>query len=381
MPTSPTARQTWRTVRAPVLALAFVLIVFAVVAISQRVGSETSLDPDSAAPQGSRALAELLRGEGVQVDRVIDVAALSTAAADTTVVLTGLELLDEDAVGALARLPGSADVVAVAPDDAVLAELAPAASSRSPVNVEPRDPACPLPAAVTAGPATIGGLRFGASSGNAALACYSVRGSGTLLQLPRSEGATTTFLGTGAPMTNAELDEQGNAALTLGLLGTGQRVLWLVPEPALGAADGEQQSLGELLPDGLRAALLQLLIAGVVLILWRVRRLGPVVAEPLPVVVRAAETVEGRARLYRSTRARDRVADALRGGARSRLAPLVGLPGDTDARALVDAVALQTGRVPGDVGGLLYGAVPADDTSLVRLATDLDDLDAQVRRG
>ena len=41
-------------------------------------------------------------------------------------------------------------------------------------------------------------------------------------------------------------------------------------------------------------------------------RSDPLVAEDLPVVVRASETVEGRGRLYRSRRARDRAADALR---------------------------------------------------------------------
>ena len=47
---------------------------------------------------------------------------------------------------------------------------------------------------------------------------------------------------------------------------------------------------------------------------WRGRRLGPIMTEPLPVTVRAAETVEGHGRLYHRLNARDRAANALRAG-------------------------------------------------------------------
>ncbi len=57
---------------------------------------------------------------------------------------------------------------------------------------------------------------------------------------------------------------------------------------------------------------IQLGVALLLAALWRARRLGPLVTERLPVVVRASETVEGHARLYRSRRARDRVAATLR---------------------------------------------------------------------
>ena len=73
------------------------------------------------------------------------------------------------------------------------------------------------------------------------------------------------------------------------------------------------------------------------LALWRARRLGPVVAEPLPVVVRAAETVEGRARLYRRGGARGQAA---RGAARRRPVAgsgrALGLPRRADPPAVVD---------------------------------------------
>ena len=69
----------------------------------------------------------------------------------------------------------------------------------------------------------------------------------------------------------------------------------------------------------------QLCLAIALLALWQGRRLGPLVAERLPVVVRASETVEGRGRLYRSRRARDRAADALRTATLQRMLPRLGL--------------------------------------------------------
>jgi hypothetical protein len=162
------------------------------------------------------------------------------------------------------------------------------------------------------------------------------------------------------------------------LLGEHPRLVWYRPSPA--DARGGNASLLDLLPDGWKWATLQLVIAVGLLALWRARRLGPVVTEPLPVRVRAAEAVEGRGRLYHRIQARDRAADALRSAVRSRLRPQLGLGRASDRVALVEAVSRRTGRPAADVDGLLYGAAPADDPALVRLADELDALEREVRR-
>jgi hypothetical protein len=105
-----------------------------------------------------------------------------------------------------------------------------------------------------------------------------------------------------------------------------------------------------------------------------------VVEEPLPVVVRAAETVEGRSRLYRKAGARDVAADALRRAAVRRLGAALSLPRRAAPGEVVAAVASRTGRPAGDVGALLYGAAPTDDGGLVTLADALDSVDREVRR-
>jgi hypothetical protein len=178
---------------------------------------------------------------------------------------------------------------------------------------------------------------------------------------------------------NKRLDEQGNAALALGLLGSSRSVVWLVP-----AADrvlpGERpiSSANELLPDWIVLAAVQLFVALVVLALWRARRLGRVVAEPLPVVVRAAETVEGRGRLYRAAHARDAAGDALRSGARDTLARRVHGGAAPSREVLVSLVGDRSRRGAATVDALLYGPPPADDAALVRLADDLDALIQEV---
>ncbi|NUT39882.1 MAG: DUF4350 domain-containing protein, partial [Thermoactinospora sp.] len=108
------------------------------------------------------------------------------------------------------------------------------------------------------------------------------------------------------------------------------------------------------------------------------RRLGPVVAEKLPVIVRAAETVEGRGRLYRARRARQRAAESLRAGTIDRLTPRLGLASGAGTHELVAALAGRVREDPQMVGAALYGPPPTDDAGLVALAGYLDSIERQV---
>jgi hypothetical protein len=118
-----------------------------------------------------------------------------------------------------------------------------------------------------------------------------------------------------------------------------------------------------------------------VLALWRARSLGRVVEEPLPVVVRAAETVEGRSRLYRAASARDSAGDALRSATRGRLSRRLGLAATPEQRDLVPVVAERLGMDPTAVAALLYGGAPTDDAALVRLVADLRRLETALGQG
>ncbi len=93
--------------------------------------------------------------------------------------------------------------------------------------------------------------------------------------------------------------------------------------------------------------------------LWRMRRFGPLVFEPLPVVVRASETVEGHGRLYRSRRARDRAAAALRAAALARITARLGLPQTAPPEAVCRELARRTGRGEGRSRPSCSGRFPA----------------------
>jgi hypothetical protein len=104
-----------------------------------------------------------------------------------------------------------------------------------------------------------------------------------------------------------------------------------------------------------------------------------VVAEKLPVVVRAAETVEGHGRLYQARAARDQAATALRQAARDRIVRLLGLPAAASDTSVAAQVAGRTGLTADEIMDLLAGPAPASDPALTALADNLDTLEAEVR--
>ncbi len=222
-------------------------------------------------------------------------------------------------------------------------------------------------------------MSYQADAGGAA-ACYPVTdGMPTLVSL-RHNGRTVTIVGTRHPFTNENLGRSGNAALATGILGANEVLMWVRPTAAEVVGSEQEKPLSQLLPAAVPLAVLQTIVALLVVALWRGRRLGPVVVEPLPVVVRSVETTDGRGRLYRRAGARDRSADLLRGAGLARLKPALGVPPDAPAEAVIASVTAASGRDPAEVARLLYGPPPDDDSALVRLATELDALDQEARQ-
>lgn len=339
---SPDAGRIWTAARGPLLIGVIILFAAIVITLLRGGGEGGSLDPRSYRPEGSHAVVALLEQNGVRVERTEDASSVEGA----TLFVTQPNLIDPARLADLSRR-AAATVL-----------LAPAPGGRR-VEVETREPGCPL--AAKAGAAKLGGFTYEGEQ-----RCY----DSTLVRT-----GTVTKIGFGAIFTNRDLDSDGNAALALSLLGQHERLVWYLPS----AADRSQQkSFTDLVPDGWKFGAWQLGIAAVVIALWRARRLGRVVTEPLPVVVRAAETVEGRARLYRRSHASSHAASVLRQASRDRLAPLLGLPPGEDLAA---EIARRTSRSAADVRTLLYSEEPVDDRGLVALASELDAVENEVRRG
>ncbi|MFJ2189459.1 DUF4350 domain-containing protein [Kitasatospora sp. NPDC087861] len=379
-----TGRGLWRRARWYLVVLAVLLIGATAVAAIGQDRRYPPLDPRSYDRDGAHAVLALLEHQGLKTDLTTDPTGHPTGA--DTLVLPEPDLLSPAELRAVAAARHSR-LVLIAPGPAALSALAPGIRSSEedggPPYASVRSTAaqCSLTEAVRAGTAGIGGMLY--TNGSRGEGCYP-RGHGYPLVSTPAVGGDVIVLGTGAFLHNEELAKDGNAALALGLLGSQPHLTWHLPDYTAPLAQGTRdKTFGDYVPDGWRWAGYQLAIAAVLTALWRGRRLGPVISENLPVVVRAAETTEGRARLYRRAKARGRAAEALRRATAHRLAPALGVPlqaGEPDPDTLCAAVADRLPEQPaGDVRALLFGPPPTDDAALLRLADDLDALERQVR--
>lgn len=372
----PTIRQRWR--RSRVLIGAAVLVVIGAFIVALGSGkSGATLDPRSYTPSGTHALSVLLGQRGVRVITLTSVGADEQfETSGTTLVVVSPQYLSSDELSTIASTPVDLVLVGAGLDEIQGLGL--------PLATQPGDgdtlrlPACTLRAATVAGSAQLPGGGYTVPSGGQG--CYPDGDGFAVVTFERS-GHRVTLLSDGTPLMNSALGDDGNAALALGLLDTHPNVVWLLP-PAIGPASsgGGSASVQSLLPSRLKLAFLQLVIAVIVIAIWRGRRLGRLVPEDLPVVVRQSETVRGRSRLYRRSRSLETAAQALRDGTRDRLGHRLGLGPRPLPAALVQAVAARAGQPAAQVEALLYGSTPADDLTLVTLAQALTTLEQEVLR-
>lgn len=375
-------RTVWQSLRWPLAAMLVVLLGAIVLGLSSNQFDRGALDPRGVDPQGSRALAQLLGDRGVEVHRVKGGGpVVAGAGAGSTVFLPYPDFESRASLRALLKLGSSTRLVVVDPGPEVLPELTGDLALIAPKDLDNHDPGCNNDIATTAGDADLGDVRrYRLLDREVGTLCY----GGAMAIVRHRGGGQLIVLGAGDAVTNDRLAARGNAALALGMLGGSDDLWWVLPDPGSAGA-GQQSDIFEVLPTWVSPVIWQFVLIACLLALWRGRRLGPVAIEPLPVVVRAAETVEGRARLYARGRARDRAAQALRDGARSRLVPLLGLGADPSPGAVVGTVAARSGRPPQEVGDLLFGGAPTSDVALVGLADALDllvrtTLDSEGRR-
>jgi Domain of unknown function (DUF4350) len=330
------------------------------------------MDPASTGPDGAHALVTLLRDHGVTVVVANSVADAENAALPGTLLLFAqTQRVTTDSL--LQRLAAkSGDLLLIEPTSRARAALAKGirSSGASVLNTKPN---CSLREADRAGSVDFGPTNTYSAVGDQAVSsCY----DGALVRY-RDADRTVTVVGSTDFMTNGGLLQAGNASLAMNLAGQHPRLVWYAPQRVEGESSGSTTIVG-LLPENVIWMAVQLWLAVLLIAVWKGRRIGPLVAEELPVVVRASETVEGRGRLYRSRRARNRAALALRAATLQRLLPRLGLGADTSAPAVVIAVAHRSRSHAESVRHILFGPSPASDVDLVQLARALDDIERQV---
>lgn len=333
-------------------------------------------DPDSAGPDGTRAVVRILEQQGVTVTVARDRAAAERAlAADgATLVLRDAPMLSDDALRELADR--AQHVVLVEPRTRALRVLLDGSSLGGFSPDTSAAPDCGVPAAANAGTARVGELL---RPGDGVEGCYPVDGEFGLLQSEGADGRTVTALDGLSILTNSTLPVDGNAALALGVLGQTETLVWYVPSLSDADQNAAAPTLGDLTPAWVTPAMLVLLTAALTAAIWRGRRFGPLVAERLPVTVRATETTEGRARLYASSKDAAHALDELRRAARTRVGRLLGLTARTSPHEVADAVAQRLGADRAHVRGILVDDLPRTDRELVAAADRLRDLEESVR--
>lgn len=382
------ARARWRSARWPLAVLGVTALAAGIASLLEPTSDTDPYSPGNAGANGSRAVAEILRDRGVTVETA-DTTARVTALAGpgSTVLVVGTTLLTDDQLDRL--VDTGADLVVIEPDlPRHVERLTGGALTTTYGRGAPttRQPGCDDPTAVAAGALEVTGGVL--AQDDRAVVCWTGpdRDGAWGTVSPGAGVGRVTVLGDPSTMTNERLDEGGNAALVLRTLGRHETLVWYTPsltdsgQTGGPAAGGAPPTLSDLLPAWAGPVGLQLAVVLLTLVLWRARSLGPVVTEPLPVLVRAAETTTGRGRLYRRARSRGHAAAALRAGAARRCAARLGLPRSADAPAVVDALAHASGRPTEQVAALLYGPPPTDDDGLLRLARQLDELESEVHR-
>lgn len=371
--------------------LALVIAVVATLFAGEDGG--TPLDPDNAEREGTRALVQVLREQGVQVEVQRGLSGLDAtdAGPGTTVLLSGTDLLGpESGTALLERVTDAARLVVLVPQvthrpgEVLGLDVSVHAPTGATLTGACQDPRVREGDEVTAWDVHL----EAASGAREVSACFpptpshNVGGAraGALLTWPATpDRPETTLVGFPSALTNEHVTDAAHAALGLRLLGGTERLLWVVPAPGDVGEDGSL-SLWDVLPRSLTAAVVLLGGAVLALALGQGRRLGPVVTEPLPAVVHASQTTLSRGRLYQQAGDRDHALAALQQATRRRLATRLGLPASTPADVLVPAVADASARPAAEVEHLLTAPHTPDDTALLTTARELRSLEEGLRR-
>lgn len=383
-PSTPTLRRSGRRSLFWILAALFVVLIIVVtLALAGSGEAGTPFSASNPAPAGSKAIARVLEQRGVTVTDAQSYRSAERALGDSRDATLFLYDPDGDLDRArLTSLVGLAkDVVILKPGFRQLDAVAPEVAQAGIVRKKVLRSDCSLGAVTNAGTVTGTGssYRLIDETAHATTCLESGRSAYSVIQLPHGTG-TVTVLGTTAALSNEHVDERGNAAIALTLLGQSPHLVWYLPTIADAPVSGAP-TVADLTPLWVTPVLVLLIITTIVAGLWRGRRLGPLVVENLPVVVRSSETMEGRAHLYQRGGARLRALDALRVGAVGRLATLCGLGRLASVDDVIAAAALASKLGPGRVRLLLLDAVPRTDRELVRLSDELLVLEADVSRG
>jgi hypothetical protein len=359
--------------------LAALLGLLAVVAATPEDENSAYGNMDSTNGYGFRAVRRVLERDGVAVTQTSDLSLVRAATSGTTVGVFVGEYLSDAQIEALRETP--ADVVLFAVEyyyRSGIETLFDNDINISYDNIDAYDllaPACDDADAVAA--ASISGFTKGISVDSGAGAytkCYPTRYDSFAYVYKTDGNRKLAVISSPDFLANNAITEDGNAALALRVLGKHPKLLWYRPlDESQSSSRGEGQ--WALLPPGTYYVLWMCAVAALGAALWRGRRFGKLIQEPLPVSVPSSESTSGLGRLYRQAQARGHSAAALRAATLSRLAKRYGLSPSDPPNAIVERLSAALGTPIPELQYLFYGPEPDTDAELAALADQLKNLE------
>jgi hypothetical protein len=225
----------------------------------------------------------------------------------------------------------------------------------------------PLEALVRIDPS--GGVLYDRDDG--AQTCFT-RGDGAYVIAVTSGAGWIVATGGAGAFVNSRLASEDNAALAANVLvpEAGTRVA-VLERASAGAVEGDR-SLADLVPDRVREALVQLLVAFIVFALWKGRRLGRPVPEAQPVEIAGSELVVAVGGLMQKAGRPEAAATQLRNDLRRDLTARLGLPPTATAELIADVAATRTGVACDRVYEALTSPPPTSADALVRVAQEME---------
>lgn len=349
------------------------MVVVAALVAGGPPSSSSPLDPGSTAPNGTKALALLLRALGARVDTN---RTLPAAPGGVALVLQD-QLNDTDRSNLIQWLNSGGRLV-VADPGSPLADVSRATSSRdlilgrnTPLVIGDD---CTIPALAGVGEVKPDGdVLLRATAGDTG--CYGA-GTGYLL-VARDEGAGT-LVDVGGPSmwVNANLGDAGNSVLAATLLSPtrGTEVTFIGASRVGGGSKG----LLSLVSPRVFEALWGVAIAFVIAMLWRARRLGKPVLETLPVELPGSGLVEATGNLLQESGQRGYAASVLRRDLKRLITERFGADPRLPPREAAEIASARTGLPVERFEAVLGGPTPSGDRDLVVLAREIEDARQEV---
>lgn len=369
------------------IALGLLIAFMVFVTATARPSDYRDLSIGNSTDSGTRAVAQILRAQGVTVRQVDQLSATRiTDPANTTLVIADPAYLTEPQLRSIKDYAGPIVFLGLSGD--ALGMFDDGLSDTYTFLPETVAADCTNAHAVAAEAIRVEWAGIIASGATEYELCFTQRSNVAGAAFGLNSGQPVTFIADSWLATNGSLELNGNAALVLRSTGSVANVVWYLGSPfdptlltgGGGAPPDSLEANPDFLPPGFGSAIYALALAALVAAFWRARRFGPLAVEPLPVVVRASEATRGRARLYRRAQSRGRATAALRAATAGRIGRRLGVPRASTPDALVQAVAQATERPAAEVRAILYGQAPHDDQHMLDIIEQLDTLERQVHR-